>query len=158
MHFTIGEWNSRLILKKDHLIRNCCSWLFFCSPSNFWRCEVRALSVHKEASVVLETAYCDYCNKKQKNLLVQEFYGIEYAKFKVRCLSRWIAVNLLGFGSQFWRNNQRSAKESNCVGIHASVYYRPHEQSQCCLGSFNRPSANDAIYDVWMIKGEIESK
>jgi pumilio family protein 6 len=45
--------------------------------------QVRVLAVHKEASTVLETAYCDYCSKQQKNLLVQEFYGMEYAKFKV---------------------------------------------------------------------------
>jgi len=37
----------------------------------------------QEASSILETIYSDYANSAQKAFLIQEFYGADFAFFKV---------------------------------------------------------------------------
>lgn len=43
---------------------------------------VRRLIRHAEAGEVVETAYNEFANAEQRNSLVQEFYGTEFALFK----------------------------------------------------------------------------
>ncbi len=43
---------------------------------------VRKLIRHSEASVIVELAYNDYANARQRTALAQEFYGTEFALFK----------------------------------------------------------------------------
>lgn len=43
---------------------------------------VRRLVRHAEAGEVVETVYNEYANAAQRNALVQEFYGTEFALFK----------------------------------------------------------------------------
>lgn len=38
----------------------------------------------QEASSILETIYGDYANSAQKAYLIQEFYGADFAFFKVK--------------------------------------------------------------------------
>ena len=45
---------------------------------------VRKLVKHKEACFVIDDAYSQFATPKQKAALVREFYGVEYALFKVR--------------------------------------------------------------------------
>jgi len=44
---------------------------------------VRKLVKHREACFVIDDAYSQYATPKQKAALVREFYGVEYALFKV---------------------------------------------------------------------------
>lgn len=43
---------------------------------------VTGLLRHREATDVVEAAYNDHANALQRSLLVQEFYGPQYAVFK----------------------------------------------------------------------------
>lgn len=38
----------------------------------------------QEAASILETIYSEYANAKQKAFLIQEFYGADFAFFKVQ--------------------------------------------------------------------------
>lgn len=44
---------------------------------------VRKLIRHKDASLVIEECYSQFCNANQRNALLQEFYGPEFMLFKV---------------------------------------------------------------------------
>ena len=44
---------------------------------------VRKLIKHREACFVVDDAYNQFANPRQKALLLREFYGVEYALFKV---------------------------------------------------------------------------
>jgi pumilio family protein 6 len=44
---------------------------------------VTKLAKHKDAAPVLEKLYAEYASKQQRAALVEEFYGAEYALFKV---------------------------------------------------------------------------
>jgi hypothetical protein len=45
--------------------------------------KVRACIKHKDAAFVLEEAYSQFANAKQRTALMEEFYGPEFALFKV---------------------------------------------------------------------------
>lgn len=47
---------------------------------------VRKLIKHKLASIVVEDTWRQYATNKQKAVLLKEFYGVEFAIFKVSCL------------------------------------------------------------------------
>lgn len=52
--------------------------------------KVRRLVRHRDASIVLEEAYSQFANSQQRIALMEEFYGPEFALFKVgRCISRF---------------------------------------------------------------------
>lgn len=44
---------------------------------------MRKLIRHKEASLVLDEAYSQYANAAQRSSLMEEFYGPEFAIFKL---------------------------------------------------------------------------
>lgn len=44
---------------------------------------VRKLVKHREAALVIEDAYREYATADQKAALLREFYGVEFAIFKV---------------------------------------------------------------------------
>lgn len=45
--------------------------------------KVRKLVRHRDASIVLEEAYSQFANAQQRMALMEEFYGPEFALFKV---------------------------------------------------------------------------
>lgn len=45
---------------------------------------VRKLIKHGEAALVIEDIFREYATPEQKSALLQEFYGVEFAIFKVQ--------------------------------------------------------------------------